>query len=80
VLDIGAWDGWFSFEMERRGAEVLAIDNWDNPRFHEARRLLNSRVEYRQMDVFDLTPAVAASRLRSRYIDCPVCQAEQRPK
>ena len=20
VLDIGAWDGWFSFEMERRGA------------------------------------------------------------
>ena len=57
VLDIGAWDGWFSFEMERRGAEVLAIDNWDNPRFHEVRRLLNSRVEYRQMDVYDLTPA-----------------------
>src|SRR5580704_12125768 len=27
VLDIGAWDGWFSFEMERRGAEVLAVDN-----------------------------------------------------
>ena len=24
VLDIGAWDGWFSFEMERRGAQVLA--------------------------------------------------------
>ena len=57
VLDIGAWDGWFSFEMERRGAEVLAIDNWDNPRFHEARRLLSSRVDYRQMDVYDLTPA-----------------------
>src|SRR5579859_5924591 len=56
VLDIGAWDGWFSFEMERRGAEVLAIDNWDNPRFHQARALLNSRVEYRQMDVYELTP------------------------
>jgi Glycosyl transferase family 2/Methyltransferase domain len=26
--------------------------------------------------VFDLTPAVAASRLRSHYIDCPVCQAD----
>ena len=26
--------------------------------------------------VFDLTPAVAASRLRSNYIDCPVCQAD----
>ena len=46
VLDIGTWDGWFSFEMERRGAEVLAIDNWDNPRFHQARAMLHSRVEY----------------------------------
>jgi tRNA (mo5U34)-methyltransferase len=57
VLDIGAWDGWFSFEMERRGAEVLAIDNWDNPRFHEMRARLDSRVEYRQIDMYDLTPA-----------------------
>ena len=56
VLDIGAWDGWFSFEMERRGAEVLAIDNWDNPRFHQARAMLNSRVEYRQIDMYELTP------------------------
>jgi tRNA (mo5U34)-methyltransferase len=56
VLDIGAWDGWFSFEMERRGAEVLAIDNWDNPLFHQARAMLNSRVEYRQIDMYDLTP------------------------
>jgi tRNA (mo5U34)-methyltransferase len=56
VLDIGAWDGWFSFEMERRGAEVLAIDNWDNPRFHQMRAMLNSRVEYRQIDMYELTP------------------------
>jgi tRNA (mo5U34)-methyltransferase len=56
VLDIGAWDGWYSFEMERRGAEVLAIDNWDNPRFHQVRAMLNSRVEYRQIDMYDLTP------------------------
>lgn len=56
VLDIGAWDGWFSFEMERRGAEVLAIDNWDNPRFHEMRALLNSRADYRVIDMYDLTP------------------------
>ena len=56
VLDIGTWDGWFGFEMERRGAEVLAIDNWDNPRFHEARALLHSRVEYRLMDMYELTP------------------------
>jgi tRNA (mo5U34)-methyltransferase len=56
VLDIGAWDGWFSFEMERRGAEVLAVDNWDNPLFHQARAMLNSRVEYRQLDMYELTP------------------------
>jgi tRNA (mo5U34)-methyltransferase len=57
VLDIGAWDGWFSFEMERRGAEVTAIDVWDNPRFREMRALLGSRVEYLRMDVYDLDPA-----------------------
>jgi tRNA (mo5U34)-methyltransferase len=56
VLDIGAWDGWYSFEMERRGAEVLAIDNWDNPRFHHMHAMLSSRVEYRQIDMYELTP------------------------
>jgi tRNA (mo5U34)-methyltransferase len=56
VLDIGAWDGWFSFEMERRGAEVVAIDNWDNPRFREMHALLDSRVDYRQMDMYELMP------------------------
>ncbi len=56
VLDIGAWDGWYSFEMERRGADVLAVDCWDNPRFRQIHAALNSRVEYRQMDVYDLTP------------------------
>lgn len=56
VLDIGAWDGWFSFEMERRGAEVVAIDCWDNPRFREMHARLNSRIDYRVMDVYDLSP------------------------
>src|SRR5271163_2346861 len=45
VLDIGAWDGWFSFEMERRGADVVSVDCWDNPRFHEIHAALHSRVE-----------------------------------
>jgi tRNA (mo5U34)-methyltransferase len=26
VLEVGPWDGFWSFEMEKRGAEVLAID------------------------------------------------------
>lgn len=56
VLDIGTWDGWFAFEMERRGAAVVAIDCWENPLFHEMHARLGSRVEYHQLDVFDLTP------------------------
>jgi tRNA (mo5U34)-methyltransferase len=35
VLDIGAWDGYFSFTAERRGAKVTAIDTtaWQNKDF-----------------------------------------------
>ncbi len=55
VLDIGAWDGWFSFEMERRGAEVVAVDSARNTRFLEARALLGSKVEYRIADICRLT-------------------------
>ena len=56
VLDVGAWDGWFSFEMERRGAEVVAIDCWDNPRFRQMHGTLGSRVDYRIMDLYDISP------------------------
>ena len=65
VLDIGAWDGFFSFEAERRGARrVLATDwfCWGGPGwgtkqgFELARRTLRSRVEDREIDVDDLTP------------------------
>jgi tRNA (mo5U34)-methyltransferase len=55
VLDIGAWDGWFSFEMERRGAEVMALDSAKNTRLLEARRLLGSRIDYRIGDICRLT-------------------------
>jgi tRNA (mo5U34)-methyltransferase len=56
VLDIGTWDGWFAFEMEHRGAEVVAVDNWDNPLFREMHARLASRIDYRQADMYDLTP------------------------
>ena len=58
ALDVGTWDGWFAFELAKRGAEVVAIDCWDNPRFREMRRLLSleSRVDYRLMDVYDISP------------------------
>jgi len=57
VLDIGAWDGWFSFECERRGAEVVAVDCVALNTFLEARALLHSRVEYRTLDVAELSAA-----------------------
>jgi tRNA (mo5U34)-methyltransferase len=57
VLDIGAWDGWYSFEMERRGADVVAIDCWKNPRFRQMHHALRSTVRLRLMDFYDLTPA-----------------------
>jgi tRNA (mo5U34)-methyltransferase len=56
ALDIGCWDGWFSFELERRGAEVVAIDNWDNHRFRQMHAAYRSRVNYRVLDMYELTP------------------------
>lgn len=70
VLDVGAWDGFFSFEAERRGADrVVAIDPnaWrvpvgpDNPwsgqeGFKLARRVLGSNVEDVDIDIDELSP------------------------
>jgi tRNA (mo5U34)-methyltransferase len=56
VLDIGAWDGWFSFEMERRGAQVVAVDSTKRTRFLEAKAMLGSKVEHVVADIIYLTP------------------------
>jgi tRNA (mo5U34)-methyltransferase len=56
VLDIGAWDGWFSFEMERRGAHVVALDAMENPKLKIARDLLNSNIEIRMGDICRISP------------------------
>jgi tRNA (mo5U34)-methyltransferase len=64
VLDIGAWDGFFSYECERRGARrVVALDKyaWNCPEFGKrgfelARRVLGSKVEDVEMDVLDISP------------------------
>jgi tRNA (mo5U34)-methyltransferase len=59
VLDIGARDGFFSFECERRGAaEVVAIDYLtpDETGFPIAKKLVGSGVELRQANVYDLNP------------------------
>lgn len=72
VLDIGAWDGFYSFACERRNAKrVVAADNfvWNNKwdmgggsystgdaGFEYARNALNSKVEKLVADVEDLDP------------------------
>ena len=65
VLDIGAWDGFFSFQAERNGADrVLATDHfcWSGPGWgtkdgfdlvHEA---LDSKIEALDIDPMDITP------------------------
>jgi tRNA (mo5U34)-methyltransferase len=55
VLDVGAWDGWFSFECERRGAKVVAVDCIALDTFHEAKELIGSQVEYLTLDVNELS-------------------------
>lgn len=66
VLDVGAWDGFFSFEAERRGAaRVVALDTFSwQPRgtgtgkagFELARHALGSRVEDIEVEVTDIAP------------------------
>ncbi len=70
VLDVGAFDGFYSFLAERRGARrVVAVDNeqyvdWVRARFgvtleggagfRAIAGLVRSRVEYRRVDALDL--------------------------
>jgi tRNA (mo5U34)-methyltransferase len=64
VLDVGAWDGFYSFASEKRGAKrVLATDSfvWQSPMFGKggfelARTVLNSQVEDMEIDVLELSP------------------------
>lgn len=64
VLDVGAWDGFYSFAAERRGAKrVLATDSfvWQSPDigkggFELARTVLESQVEDMEIDVLELSP------------------------
>lgn len=64
VLDVGAWDGFYSFEMERRGASVLATDSYSwhgagwgtKDGFLFARDALGSGVDDLDIDPADLTP------------------------
>jgi tRNA (mo5U34)-methyltransferase len=58
ALDIGCRDGFFSFELERRGAEVVAIDYADSEvtGFGIAARCLHSSVTCLTDNVYNLDP------------------------
>jgi tRNA (mo5U34)-methyltransferase len=65
-LDVGAWDGFFSFQAEQRGAaRVMATDSfvwqgkvpgYSKAGFDYARQALRSKVESLTIDPFDLSP------------------------
>ena len=63
VLDIGAWDGFFSFEAEKRGARrVVALDGgvWKvasigRAGFEFAKKTLKSRVEPLELEVSEIS-------------------------
>lgn len=63
VLDIGCWDGFFSFECERRGGKVVASDVWKTSgrgAFDFAREELGSEVEPWEMSVYSLPKRMRA--------------------
>ena len=59
VLDIGAWNGGFSFECERRGAAQVVAFSPEDPQttgFARLKMLLGSKVEYFKGSVYALDP------------------------
>jgi len=58
ALDIGCSDGYFSFELEKRGAEVTAMDFVPETYtgFRVAKEILGSSVTYRMDNVYNLKP------------------------
>ncbi len=56
VLDIGAASGWNSFECERRGADVVAVDYVEYDEFQAVKRLRDSKIEYVIAEMEEITP------------------------
>jgi SAM-dependent methyltransferase len=58
ALDIGAWDGPFTFELEHRGADVTALDiqNPDVTVFNAVKAIKHSHARYVQGGVYEASP------------------------
>jgi tRNA (mo5U34)-methyltransferase len=64
ALDVGTWDGFWAFEMEKRGAEVIALDLDDERDLDWPPR--------RRPKVFPDTPRGAGFRLAKELLDSKV--------
>ena len=61
VLDVGAWNGGFSFECERRGASevvALSLEDPETTGFNRLQAVLGSKVSYALESVYNLDPEV----------------------
>jgi tRNA (mo5U34)-methyltransferase len=59
VLDVGAWNGGFSFECERRGASeviALSLEDPETSGFNRLKAVLGSNVSYALGSVYNLDP------------------------
>src|SRR5215467_7926167 len=58
ALDIGAWDGPYTFELERRGAQVTALDiqDPDITVFNAVKEIKNSSATFVRGGVYDALP------------------------
>lgn len=70
VLDVGAWDGYFSFVAEKRGAsQVLAIDKtaWAESKLWDPRK--NEFIEHSGKEGFDTAARSLNSKVESKEFD-----------
>src|SRR5947207_225213 len=58
ALDIGTWDGPYTFELERRGAQVTALDiqDPDITVFNAVKQIKNSSAMYIRGGIYDAHP------------------------
>lgn len=63
VIDVGGWNGGYSFIAEQRGAkDILMVDIFQNKEvgaidgFNLAKEMLGSKVEFKELGVYDLSP------------------------
>jgi tRNA (mo5U34)-methyltransferase len=54
LLDIGCWDGFYSFEAERHGAQVTSVDVWCPQTYFQAHAALQSQAVFHEKSVYEL--------------------------